>query len=78
MLRLLRWLLLLSLLAAAGLFGAMNAQPIGLNLVGLTVSLPLGVALLLAVACGAACAGVLIWSTRIRQLKRELQRLRRP
>lgn len=74
MLRLFRLLLLLLLLAAAGLFGAMNSQAVGLNLGWTRLQLPLGVLLLLFAALGAACAGLLLWSTRVRQLKRELAR----
>lgn len=73
MLRALRLLLVLGLLGLAGLFGAMNAEPVGVNLAGLVVGMPLGVALLLAAAAGAAIAGLLLWSARVRQLKRALK-----
>lgn len=73
MLRVLRLLLVLSLLAVAGVFGAMNAEPVGVNLGGLVVGMPLGVALLLAAAVGALLAGLLLYSVRVRQLKRALR-----
>jgi uncharacterized integral membrane protein len=64
------------LLAAAAVFGAINAEPVWLNFGVLAFSLPLGVALLLAAALGAAVAGLLLWSVQLRQLKRELRSLR--
>lgn len=73
MLRALRLLLILSLLAVAGVFGAMNAESVGVNLGGLIVGMPLGVALLLAAAVGALLAGLLLYSVRVRQLKRALR-----
>lgn len=76
MLRALRLLVVLLLLAVAGLFGAMNAQPVGVNLGGLVVGMPLGVALLLAAAAGAIGAGLLLHSARVRQLKRALRQKR--
>lgn len=64
------------LLTVAAVFGAINAQSVWLNFGIAGVHLPLGVALLLAAAAGAAVAGVLLWSGRVRQLKRELRAAR--
>lgn len=66
------------LLSAAAVFGAINAQSVWLNFGFAGVDLPLGVALLLAAAAGAAVAGLLLWSVRLRQLKRELRAARHP
>lgn len=74
--RYIKLLLSVMLLAAAAVFGAINAEPVWLNFGLAAFSLPLGVALLLAAAVGAAVAGLLLWSVRLRQLKRELRQFR--
>lgn len=75
--RLLKLIPALAALLLAVLFGAINAQGVWLNFGIGGFTLPLGVALLLAAAVGAAVAGLLLWSGRLRQLKRELRQLRR-
>jgi uncharacterized integral membrane protein len=75
-LRYLKLILSVFLLATAVIFGAINAQTVWLNFGVGGVSMPLGVAILLAAAAGAAVAGALLWSVRLRQLKRELRAAR--
>ncbi len=58
-------------------FGALNSERIVLDQYLLEVSLPKGAALLAFLLLGWILGGLLVWISRVRQLRRELRAVRR-
>jgi uncharacterized integral membrane protein len=80
--RILTPLIVLALLGLGFTFGALNPTPVGVDLFGLSFTIRIGLALLLAALGGALGAGVLlgvlvIWPLR-RRLRRQQRALERP
>lgn len=68
---------LLLFVVAGAVFGALNAAPVGVDLLFIHVTVPLGAALLAAALLAWLLGGILLWITVVMPLRRELRRSRR-
>lgn len=78
--RVIRLLIALAFVALGIALGALNRQPVTLDLAGATVPTTLGVALLMALLAGAVIGGLAIGASMVLPLQQKLRRLqvRRP
>ena len=75
-----RWLLLalaLVVIAASAVFGAINAEPVALDLYAGSIRLPLGVLILGAMLVGCLLGGAVLYGTVIVPLRMRLSKARR-
>jgi uncharacterized integral membrane protein len=71
--RLILIFLLLIVIAAGALFGALNGRPVSLDLYFVQIDVPLGVALLTALMGGWLLGGLVRWTGEVPRLRRDLR-----